>query len=377
MSMTELKKLGQSRRWVVKVGSSLLTNNGRGLDRELIAGWVAQIAELRAAGVELVLVSSGAVSEGMVRMGWSRRPRALHDLQAAAAVGQMGLIQTYEAGFQRHGLHTAQILLTHDDLADRKRYLNARSTLTTLLRLNVIPVVNENDTVACQELRFGDNDTLAASVANLIEAELLVLLTDQSGMYEQDPRTNPDTPLIREARADDESLERMAAGGGVGRWGSGGMLTKVRAARRAARSGATTIIADGRQSDVLQAIAAGDAIGTLIVPAKAPLAARKQWLAGHLQVNGSLVLDDGAVKVLTGSGRSLLAVGVTEVSGEFRRGDLVACMDINGREIARGLVNYDAAEADRIAGQPSERIEELLGYIDEPELIHRDNLVLL
>jgi glutamate 5-kinase len=375
MSMTDRKKLGQCRRWVVKVGSSLLTNDGQGLDRELIAGWVAQIAALRAAGVELVLVSSGAVSEGMVRMGWSRRPRALHDLQAAAAIGQMGLIQTYEAAFQRHGLHTAQILLTHEDLSDRKRYLNARSTLTTLLRLDVIPVVNENDTVAIQELRFGDNDT--ALVANLVEAELLVLLTDQPGMYEQDPRTNPDTSLIREARADDDGLERMAGSGGVGRWGSGGMLTKVRAARRAARSGAMTIIADGRQADVLQAIASGNEVGTLIVPARAPLAARKQWLAGHLQVNGSLVLDDGAVKVLTGSGRSLLAVGVTEVCGEFRRGDLVACMDAGGREVARGLVNYDAAEAGRIAGQPSDRIEELLGYIDEPELIHRDNLVLL
>jgi glutamate 5-kinase len=377
MSMTDRKKLGKSRRWVVKVGSSLLTNDGQGLDRDLIAGWVAQIVALRKAGVDLVLVSSGAVSEGMVRMGWQRRPRALHELQAAAAIGQMGLVQTYEASFQVHGLHTAQILLTHEDLSDRQRYLNARSTLTTLLKLGVIPVVNENDTVACQELRFGDNDTLAALVANLVEAELLVLLTDQPGMYEQDPRKNPDTPLIREARADDEALEQMAGAGGVGRWGSGGMLTKVRAARRAARSGAMTVIAAGRQPGVLQAIADGEEVGTLIVPAKAPLAARKQWLAGHLQVNGSLVLDEGAVKVLSNSGRSLLAVGVTEVCGEFRRGDLVACVDGDGREIARGLVNYDAAEAGRIAGQPSDRIENLLGYIDEPELIHRDNLVLL
>jgi len=377
MSMTDRKKLGKSRRWVVKVGSSLLTNDGQGLDRNLIAGWVAQIVALRKAGIELVLVSSGAVSEGMVRMGWKRRPKALHELQAAAAIGQMGLVQTYETSFQVHGLHTAQILLTHEDLSDRQRYLNARSTLSTLLKLGVIPIVNENDTVAIQELRFGDNDTLAALVANLVEAELLVLLTDQPGMYEQDPRTNPDTPMIREARADDEALERMAGAGGVGRWGSGGMLTKVRAARRAARSGAMTIIAAGRQPAVLQAIADGAEVGTLIVPAKAPLVARKQWLAGHLQVRGSLVLDDGAVKVLSTSGRSLLAVGVTEVCGEFRRGDLVACVDSNGKEIARGLVNYDAAEAGRIAGQPSDRIEELLGYIDEPELIHRDNLVLL
>jgi len=371
------EKLGKSRRWVVKVGSSLLTADGQGLDRQLIASWTEQIAALRQAGVELVLVSSGAVSEGMVRMGWHQRPHALHDLQAAAAIGQMGLIQTYESSFKSHHLHTAQILLTHEDLSDRQRYLNARSTLSTLLRLGVIPIVNENDTVACQELRFGDNDTLAGLVANLIEAELLVILTDQPGMYEQDPRANPDTPLIREARADDVSLEQMASGGGVGRLGSGGMLTKVTAARRAARSGTATIIAAGREPDILRIIAAGAETGTLIVPATAPLAARKQWLASRLQARGTLTLDEGAVKVLTESGRSLLAVGVTAVSGNFRRGDLVSCISGGGREVARGLVNYDAAEAGRIAGQPSDRIEALLGYVDEPELIHRDNLVLV
>jgi len=371
------QKLGRSKRWVVKVGSSLLTNDGQGLDRQLIASWATQIALLRQSGVELVLVSSGAVSEGMVRMGWTERPHALHELQAAAAIGQMGLIQTYEASFQAHGLHAAQILLTHEDLSDRQRYLNARSTLSTLLRLGVIPIVNENDTVACQELRFGDNDTLAGLVANLIGAELLVILTDQPGMYEQDPRSNPDACLIREARADDAALEQMAAGGGVGRWGSGGMLTKVMAARRAARSGTATIIAAGRETDVLQAIVSGQETGTLIVPAEAPLLARKQWLANRLQVRGSLTLDDGAVKVLTESGRSLLAVGVTAVKGDFRRGDLVSCVSGAGQEVARGLVNYDVTEAARIAGQASERIEELLGYIDEAELIHRDNLVLV
>jgi len=377
MSMNTRQKLGRSRRWVIKVGSSLLTNNGRGLDHQLIASWAAQMALLRQSGVELVLVSSGAVSEGMLRMGWNQRPHALHELQAAAAIGQMGLIQTYEASFQAHGLQTAQILLTHEDLSDRQRYLNARSTLSTLLGLGVIPVVNENDTVACQELRFGDNDTLAGLVSNLIEAELLVILTDQPGMYEQDPRSNPDARLIREAHANDDALEQMAAGGGVGRWGSGGMLTKVTAARRAARSGTATIIAAGREPDVLQVIAAGQETGTLIVPAEAPLVARKQWLASRLQVRGSLTLDDGAVRVLTEAGRSLLAVGVTAVSGDFRRGDLVSCVSHEGREVGRGLVNYDAREAVQIAGQPSERIEALLGYVDEPELIHRDNLVLV
>jgi glutamate 5-kinase len=371
------QKLGQSRRWVVKVGSSLLTADGRGLDRQLIASWAAQIALLRQSGIELVLVSSGAVSEGMVRLGWNKRPHALHELQAAAAIGQMGLIQTYESCFKAHNLHAAQILLTHDDLSDRQRYLNARSTLSTLLKLGVIPIVNENDTVACQELRFGDNDTLAGLVTNLIEAELLVLLTDQPGMYEQDPRSNPDARFISEARAGDRALEQMAAGGGVGRWGSGGMLTKVTAARRAARSGAATIIAAGKEPNVLQRIAAGQETGTLIMPAEAPLAARKQWLASRLQSRGTLTLDDGAVQVLTQSGRSLLAVGVTTVSGDFRRGDLVSCVAGSGREVARGLVNYSAVEARQIAGQPSERIEGLLGYIDEPELIHRDNLVLV
>ncbi len=375
--MNTRKKLGQSRRWVVKVGSSILTNDGQGLDRKLIAAWAAQIARLRQSGIEIVLVSSGAVSEGMARMGWRKRPHALHQLQAAAAIGQMGLVQTYETIFQVHDLHTAQILVTHDDLSDRQRYLDARSTLQTLLTLGVIPVVNENDTVASQELRFGDNDTLAAMVANLIDAELLVLLTDQPGMYEDDPRTNPGTPLITEARADDEGLEQMAAGGGVGRLGSGGMLTKVLAARRAAQSGAATIIAAGRQEDVLLGIAAGEDIGTLIVPAKAPLVARKQWLASRLELHGSLVLDAGAVEVLRRSGRSLLAVGVTRVAGDFRRGELVACLDAEGRQVARGLVNYNAEEAGRIAGHASDQIETLLGYVDEPELIHRDNLVVL
>ncbi len=375
--MTTRARLGNSRRWVVKVGSSLLTNDGRGLDRELMDGWVRQVAELARAGIEVVLVSSGAVSEGVKRLGWPRRPQALHELQAAAAVGQMGLIQAYETSFKRFDLHTAQILLTHDDLSDRRRYLNARSTLRTLLGLRVVPVVNENDTVAVEEIRFGDNDTLAALVANLVEAELLVILTDQEGMYDMDPRSHPEAKLIREARAADPELDHMAGAGGVGQWGRGGMLSKVRAAARAARSGAATLIASGRRPDVLREVRDGVEVGTLILPAQEPVAARKQWLAGQLQLRGQLVIDDGAVRVLRDSGRSLLPVGVTEVRGSFVRGELVACLDASGREVARGLVNYGADDARKLLRQPSERIREILGYVDEPELIHRDNLVLM
>lgn len=375
--MKNRQSLGRTRRWVVKLGSSLLTNEGRGLDRERIAHWVSQVAQLRAAGTEIVMVSSGAVAEGMARLGWAERPHALHELQAAAAVGQMGLVQAYESVFQSHGLHTAQILLTHEDVADRRRYLNARSTLQTLLKLGVVPVINENDTVAVDEIRLGDNDTLAAMVANLLAADLLVLLTDQQGMYEDDPRKNPDSRFISEARAGDPDLERMAAGGGMGSLGRGGMLTKVRAAARAARSGTATIIAAGREANVLTRIRDGESLGTLIHPAEEPVAARKHWLAARLQVKGKLVLDEGAVRVLRQSGRSLLPVGVVEVRGEFDRGELVACLDPDGREVARGLVNYSAEEARKIRRQPSDKIESLLGYVDEPELIHRDNMVVL
>ncbi len=371
------EQVTKARRWVVKVGSSLLTNDGAGLDLELMALWVEQIQRLRARGIEVVLVSSGAVSEGMKRLGWHERPHALHDLQAAAAVGQMGVVQAYESCFQRHGLHTAQILLTHDDLANRQRYLNARSTLRTLLKLGVIPIVNENDTVAVEEIRFGDNDTLAGLVTNLIEADLLVMLTDQDGMYDSDPRHNPNAKFIYEAQAGDPELEGMAAGGGSGRLGRGGMLTKVRAAERAARSGALSIIASGRESDVLSKIADGKQLGTMVVPAAEPLVARKQWLASQLNLSGKLVLDDGAVKVLKRSGGSLLAVGILLVEGAFHRGDVVVCVDRQGKEVARGLINYSAEESKKIRGQASEQIEMLLGYVDEAELIHRDNLVLM
>lgn len=374
--MKNRQQLGQSQRWVVKIGSSLLTNQGRGLDHVMIKQWVGQFAHLREGNVaELVLVSSGAVAEGMTRLGWTKRPVALHELQAAAAVGQMGLVQAYESCFQVHGLRTAQILLTHEDIADRQRYLNARSTLQTLLKLGVIPVVNENDTVAVDEIRFGDNDTLGALVANLVEADLFVILTDQDGMYEADPRTQPQAKFIHEAQAGDAALEKMASGGAAGALGRGGMLTKVRAANWAARSGTATIIASGREPEVLEKIQQGKEIGTLIFPAQEPLAARKQWLAGHLQVRGKVMLDEGAVRVLLESGRSLLSIGVVSVEGNFARGELVVCIGPDNREVARGLINYNAQETQKIMRQPSHRIAELLGYVDEPELIHRDNLV--
>jgi glutamate 5-kinase len=329
----------------------------------------------RERGVELVMVSSGSVAEGVQRLGWPERPSALHQLQAAAAVGQMGLVQAYESEFQRYGLKTAQVLLTHEDLADRQRYLNARVTLRALLELGVIPVVNENDTVATEEIRFGDNDTLAALVSNLIEADLLVILTDQPGLFDRDPRAFPEATLVDEAAADDAGLLAMCSDA-PGVLGSGGMRAKVLAARRAARAGAATLIASGRDTGVLEAIATGHAPGTLLKPSRERLVARKQWIAGQLQVQGKLWLDAGAVAVLRDQGRSLLAVGVTGVEGVFGRGDLVACLDPQGQEVARGLVNYDSSAARTLAGSSSDQIEALLGYVTEPELVHRDNLVL-
>jgi glutamate 5-kinase len=366
----------QARRIVVKVGSSLVTAEGRGLDHAALSRWAEQIAALVEQGREVVLVSSGAIAEGIARLGWKKRPRAVNELQAAAAVGQMGLVQAYESIFRTHGLHAAQVLLTHEDLADRTRYLNARSTLRTLLALRAVPIINENDTVATDEIRLGDNDTLGALVTNLIEADCLIILTDQPGLYTTDPRRHPDATLVMDAHAGDPELERMAGGAGSS-VGTGGMLTKILAARRAARSGAHTVICSGREERVLLRLAAGEAIGSQLVARQAPLAARRQWLADHLQLRGGLVLDDGAVRALVEDGKSLLPVGVKGVTGEFERGEVVAVVDAAGREIARGLANYSVNEARRIAGKPSSAIESELGYIDEPELIHRDNLVVL
>jgi len=369
------QQLAACKRCVIKVGSSLLTAQGQGLDRALITDWVEQIVALRNKGIQVVLVSSGSVAEGMQRLGWQKRPSSVHELQAAAAVGQMGLIQNYESQFMRHGIHTAQILLTHDDLSDRRRYLNSRSTLRTLLRLNVVPVINENDTVTTEEIKFGDNDSLAALVVNLIEADSLILLTDQQGLYSADPRVHKDAPIIHEADAMDTQLDAMV-GGAAGQFGSGGMYTKLRAARLAARSGANTVIAYGREPHIITRVLEAQILGTLLTANQQPVAARKQWLAGHLKPRGTLCIDRGAIKVLRqDDGKSLLAVGVTKVVGNFSRGELVVCVDESGSEVARGLVNYNSSETDRIKGRPSSEIQQILGYVDDPELIHRDNLI--
>ncbi|HJW50534.1 MAG TPA: glutamate 5-kinase [Burkholderiaceae bacterium] len=368
--------LQRARRAVIKVGSSLVTDEGRGLDVAAIARWAQQIAYLRNAGKQIVVVSSGAIAEGMKRLGWSRRPQQIHELQAAAAVGQMGLAQAYEAQFRAFALKSAQVLLTHADLADRARYLNARSTLFTLLQLGVVPVINENDTVVTDEIKFGDNDTLAALVTNLVEADVLVILTDQAGLHSADPRIDPSASLVRSGVAGAAELEAMAGGAGSA-IARGGMLTKVLAAKRASRSGADTLIVSGREDNVLCRLADGESIGSELTASVPVLTARKQWLADHLLLKGRVVVDDGAAAALASGGRSLLPIGVVDVIGEFRRGDVVGCVKKDGREIARGLVNYSSLEARQIARKPTSEIESILGFIEEPELIHRDNLVLL
>lgn len=365
-----------AQRLVAKVGSSLVTNEGRGLDRAAVAHWAAQIAALHKQGKQVVLVSSGAIAEGMARLGWRKRPSVMHELQAAAAVGQMGLCQAYEAAFAEYGLRTAQILLTHEDLADRHRYLNARSTLFALLRLGVVPIVNENDTVVTDEIRLGDNDTLGALVTNLIEADTLIILTDQRGLYDSDPRKNPAAKFMAHAQAGDPALEAMAGGAGSG-IGTGGMLTKVLAAKRAAHSGAHTVIASGRERNVLTRLAQGECIGSELRAVLPVWSARKQWLADHLRLRGRVVLDDGAVQALLREGKSLLPIGVVDVEGEFGRGDVVACVDGQGRECARGLINYSSVDTRRILRQPSSQIARILGSMTDPELMHRDNLVVL
>lgn len=369
------EQIKDSRRWVIKIGSALLTNDGKGLDIDSMGIWGRQIASLRKRGYEVVLVSSGAVAAGITRLGWSERPNTIHEQQAAAAVGQSSLIQAWEQAFNQYNLVTAQILLDHDDLGNRKRYLNARSTMRTLIDLGVIPVVNENDTVVTDEIRFGDNDALAALVANLIDADVLCILTDQQGLFDSDPRQNALAKIILEKSANDSELDSMAGlGGSLGR---GGMISKVKAARLAARSGANTIIAGGKIENVIDRVANGELVGTLLYAETQPLAARKAWLAGNLQARGEVILDDGAVKVLTEKGSSLLPVGVTKIQGEFNRGALVVCLSKQGKEIARGLINYSSEEAEKIAGVASGKIEAVLGYKDFDELIHRDNLVLM
>lgn len=374
--MNKREQIKKTKRCVIKIGSALLTNNGDGLNVAGIATWSKQISELRKSGIEIVLVSSGAVAEGMCRLGLTIRPESIHELQAAAAVGQMGLIQSYESAFSKYDLHTAQVLLTHDDLSNRQRYLNARNTVGSLLEFGVIPVINENDTVVTEEICFGDNDTLAALVANLIEADYLLILTDQNGLFDRNPREHDDAKLISEASADDNSLAVMAEGG-AGIFGRGGMATKISAAKLAARSGTSTLIAAGKENNVIQRLFSGEKLGTLLYAEQTHDAARKQWLAGHLQIKGQLVLDEGAIKNICESGSSLLAVGVSDVKGEFSRGEIVSCISSTGKEIARGLVNYNSNDVAKIKGKASNDIESILGYIDNAELIHRDNLVLI
>lgn len=369
------RNLKTAQRWVIKIGSSLLTNNGQGLDLAAIEAWVTQILVLRRQGIELVLVSSGAVAAGMERLGWSTRPTSLHKLQAAASVGQAALIQAYEDFLRRGNVHGSQVLLTHEDLQDRQRYLNARATLRILLEMGVIPIINENDAIASAEIRFGDNDTLAAMVANLLEADLLVILTDQAGLYDRDPRHDPHAGLLSEVRAGDPELLRMAGGAGT-MLGSGGMITKVRAASRAAQSGAATVIAPGSADNILLRIWSGEDVGTYFRPGVAKLAARKRWLAGQLRPSGTLHLDAGAVRVLREKGSSLLPVGITASEGDFQRGDLVRCVDPEGHEVARGLVNFAQHEVLLRLGKGSKALCALFGDVDEFEIIHRDNLVL-
>ncbi|MCK4842728.1 MAG: glutamate 5-kinase [Methylococcales bacterium] len=373
MSRNDFSKV---KRIVVKIGSSLLTADGQGLNKPAIAAWVEQMVNISLQDKDVLLVSSGSVAEGISRLGLKQRPTTLHELQAAASVGQMGLIQTFEDNFQKHNLHSAQVLLTHDDLSDRQRYLNARSTLLTLLDYGVIPVINENDAVATDEIRFGDNDTLAALVANLVEAELLIILTDQAGLLDSDPHINPNAQLINSASVNDSVLDEVAGESRSG-LGRGGMYTKIRAARLAARSGAATIIVSGNEDSAIERVISGQQIGTYLIPDIAPLVARKQWLAGQLQVKGQLTLDKGAVNSLKNAGKSLLAVGVKSVDGQFNRGDLVSCVTETGEEIARGLINYNSQDSRKIAGKTSTEFEQLLGYADDSELIHRDNLVVM
>jgi len=368
-------KINSTKRIIVKIGSSLITDNGRGLDSTALNEWTRQIAEIKQQGYEVTLVSSGAVAEGMLRLGWNKRPSMIHDLQAAAAVGQMGLIRAYEDAFQALGLHTAQILLTHDDLTNRTRYLNARSTLRTLIQMDIVPIVNENDSIATDEIKFGDNDTLAALVANLIEADTLIILTDQDGLFTGDPRASSNVRKIDSADAGDPSLEKMATKNGS-ILGSGGMLTKLSAAKRAARSGTDTVIANGKETNVLIRIIAGENVGTRLKTSKPIMTARKQWLSNHLQVRGSVILDDGAIRAITLNNKSLLPIGVTATVGEFNRGDVVTCTNKNGEVIAYGLINYSFEETNQIKGKASEKIGETLGYVDDLELISRDNLAL-
>ena len=374
--MSRAAYTSKAKRWVIKIGSALLTKDGKGLDYAAIEDWSEQIAQLRKQDIEIILVSSGSVAEGMSRMGWTKRPTELAALQAAAAIGQTGLVEAYENQFKKHNIQAAQILLTHDDISNRKRYLNARNTLRALLKFKALPIINENDTVALEEMRLGDNDTLAALAANLIEAELLVILTDQEGLFNKDPRHHSDAILICEDSANNNDLLKFVGDNSTS-LGRGGMGTKLTAAKRAAHSGCATVIASGRETKVLQRLAQGEEIGTFLKPDQTQITARKQWIAGQVQVNGVLILDQGASQAILKNGTSLLPVGIEKSQGVFDRGDVVDCQSIDGKTIARGVVNYSHKEVDKLYKTSSDRISEILGYAGEAEVIHRDNLVVL
>ncbi|MDG2278293.1 MAG: glutamate 5-kinase [Pseudomonadales bacterium] len=375
-SVLDRESLARAARIVIKIGSALLTKQGLGLDSERISALSRQVANLVAAGREVVIVSSGAVAEGCNRLGWVTRPEAVHELQAAAAVGQMGLVEAWESALREHGRRAAMIMLTHEDFADRKRYLNARATILQLLSLGIVPVINENDTVATEEIQFGDNDTLAALVTNLIEGELLVILTDVDGLLSADPADDPDASVVKHAYANDNTLDRMA-GKRSGVLGRGGMVTKLQAARLAARSGAHTVIASGQASAILRDVLSGREVGTWLQAELTPMTARKRWIAGHLRAKGALTIDAGAHSALVDQGVSLLAVGVTAVTGEFARGDVVRICATNGRQVGQGLSNYSSRDTAKLLGQKSEAFAEHIDYVGEPELVHRDNLVMV
>ncbi len=368
------RQLKACKRIVVKIGSSLLTANGQGLDLEAISHWAKQIVDLHHAGHEMILVTSGAVAEGMVRMKLPHRPTDLPSLQACAAIGQMGLIQTWSSVLDRHHIKTAQVLLTHDDLTDRRRYLNSCDALQQLIDWHVIPVINENDTVSTDEIRFGDNDTLAAMVAGQVHADLLIILTDQQGMFDADPRSNPEAKLLSTVRALDETLFEMA--GGSGTLGTGGMLTKVRAARLAAKSGCPTLIASGESDRVLARLMAGELLGTLFITDDDRMTAHQQWLAAHLQTAGRLVIDDGAVNAIKTQHRSLLPVGVKAIEGHFDRGDVVECVDRQGKRIAVGRVNFSSRSAELVKGLASDKVYQVLGEARSLEMIHRNHMAI-
>ena len=365
-------------RLVVKIGTSVITNNKNAVCERMISVLASQIATLQKEGFKVIIVSSGAIAAGVHRMGWKQKPKKISHLQAAAAVGQVSLVETYEKEFKKNGLTTAQVLITGEDFSSRKRYLNSRATFETLLNENILVIVNENDTVSTDEIKVGDNDTLAASIATAIQADLFVILTDQKGLFTENPTSSSQADLIRSIDVDDDILSKVASKS-HSEFGTGGMETKIKAARIVARLGIDTIIASGFEIDILLKIKSKNFVGTTILSGKKnkAISARKQWMLNHIKAKGKLYLDSGAITALVQYNKSLLPVGIVKIDGRFDRGDLVVCMTEKGVEVARGLINYSSLEAEKISGLLSEQIEKELGYMEEPEVIHKDNLILI